>query len=168
MLAKSPNARPRSAGDVLAQLEAVIERLGHRTRVLRVLIVDDDTARARWLWSLARRAHAAAVVEIASEGTDAAHKLNRDQPDVVFVNAALRGVMNALELCMYARGLEGGHRSQMILVGDVSDRDKALFADASVQFISDDGLLSNAVLERVRQAFSERPRTRKPRTTVSG
>jgi len=168
LLAKNPNDRPRSSGDVLAQLEAVIERLGHRTRTLRVLIVDDDTSRARWLWSLARRAHAAAVVEIASEGTDAAHKLNRDQPDIVFVDATLRGVMNALELCMYARGLEGGSRSQMVLIGEVSDRDKLLFADASVQFIPDDGSLPNAMLERVRQAFAERPRTRKPRTTVSG
>jgi PleD family two-component response regulator len=153
---------------VLAQLEAIMERLGHRTRTLRVLIVDDDTSRARWLWSLARRAHPAANVEIASEGTDAAHKLNRDQPDIVFVDAALRGVMNALELCMYARGLEGGSRSQMVLIGDVSDRDKMLFADASVQFIPDDPSLPNAMLERVRQAFTDRPRTRKPRTTVSG
>ena len=168
LLMKNPNARPRSSGDVLAQLEAIMERLGHRTRTLRVLIVDDDTSRARWLWSLARRAHAAANVEIASEGTDAAHKLNRDQPDIVFVDAALRGVMNALELCMYARGLEGGSRSQMVLIGEVSDRDKLLFADASVQFIPDDPSLPNAMLERVRQAFTERPRTRKSRTTVSG
>lgn len=168
LLAKNPDARPRSAGDVNLQLEAIVERLGHRTRTIRVLIVDDDTARARWLWSLARRAHAAALVEIASEGTDAAHKLNRDQPDVVFVDAALRGVMNAFELCMYARGLEGGSRSQMVLVGEVSDRDKLLFSEASVQFMPDDATLPNAMLERVRQAFSERPRVRKPRTTVSG
>ncbi|MFT3697254.1 MAG: serine/threonine-protein kinase [Kofleriaceae bacterium] len=169
LLAKHPNARPRSVGDVLAQLDAVIDRLGHRTRQLRVLIVDDDLQRARQMWSLARRAHPAAVVETASEGTDAAHKLNRDLPDLVFVDAALKGVMNALELCMYARGLEGGSRSQMVLVGDVTDRDKALFAGASVQFIPNDGALSNAILERVRQAFAEQPtRVRKPRTTVSG
>jgi CheY-like chemotaxis protein len=168
LLAKSPNARPRSAGDVLLQLEAIIERLGTRMRTLRVLIVDDDTARARWLWSLCRRAHAAAVVEIASEGTDAAHKLNRDQPDIVFVDATLRGVMNALELCMYARGLEGGTRSQMVLVGDIPERDKSLFASADIAFIADDAMLPNAILERVRQAFTERPRVRKARTTVSG
>lgn len=169
LLAKYPEARPRSVGDVLAQLDAVIDRLGHRTRQLRVLIVDDDLQRARMLWSLARRAHPAAVVETASEGTDAAHKLNRDQPDLVFVDAALKGVMNALELCMYARGLEGGSRSQLVLVGDVTDRDKVLFSDANVQFIADDGALPNAILERVRQAFVEQStRVRKPRTTVSG
>ena len=168
LLAKAPEARPRSAGDVLLQLDAIIERLGNRMRTLRVLIVDDDTARARWLWSLARRAHAACVVEIASEGTDAAHKLNRDQPDIVFVDATLRGVMNALELCMYARGLEGGTRSQMVLVGEVSDRDKMLFSDANVAFIPENAALPNSILERVRQAFTERPRSRKPRTTVSG
>ncbi len=168
LLAKAPAARPRSAGDVLLQLEAITERLGHHTRTLRILIVDDDTARARWLWSLTRRAHPAAVVEIASEGTDAAHKLNRDQPDLVFVDAALRGVMNALELCMYARGLEGGGRSQMVMVGSMGERDKALFAEASVQFIPDDAALPNAILERVRQAFTETPRVRKTRVTVSG
>src|SRR5262249_46861428 len=136
LLLKAPAARPHSARDVLSQLDAIVERIGGgRTRTLRVLIVDDDTARARWLWSLARRAHASAIVEIASEGTDAAHKLNRDQPDIVFVDAALRGVMNALELCMYARGLEGGARSQMFLIGEVSERDRALFADAQVPFI---------------------------------
>jgi PleD family two-component response regulator len=153
---------------VLAQLEAVIERLGHRTRTLRVLIVDDDTSHARWLWSLVRRSHPAAMVEIASEGTDAAHKLNRDQPDVVFVDAGLRGVMNALELCMYARGLEAGSRSQMILVGSVSERDQALFADAQVQFIPDDGALANTILDRVRLAFAQRPAGRSKRVTVSG
>jgi serine/threonine protein kinase len=168
LLAKTPDARPRSAGDVLLQLDAIIERLGNRMRTLRVLIVDDDTSRARWLWSLVRRAHAACVVEIASEGTDAAHKLNRDQPDIVFVDATLRGVMNALELCMYARGLEGGTRSQMVLVGEVSERDMALFSDANVSFIAENAALPNSILERVRQAFTERPRARKPRTTVSG
>ena len=168
LLAKNPAGRPRSVADVLAQLDAIIERLGNRLRTLRVLIVDDDTARARWLWSIARRAHAAAIVEIASEGTDAAHKLNRDQPDLVFVDATLRGVMNALELCMYARGLESGSRSQMFLIGSVSDRDKALFAEVSVPFIPDDASLPNAILERIRTAVTERPRVRKPRTTISG
>jgi serine/threonine protein kinase len=168
LLAKLPALRPSSAGDVLAQLDAIIERLGNRLRPLRVLIVEDDTARARWLWSLARRAHAAAIVEIASEGTDAAHKLNRDQPELVFVDAGLRGVMNALELCMYARGLEGGNRGELYLIGEVSERDRVLFTDADVPFIADDATLPSSILERVRHAVSERPRTRKPRTTISG
>jgi hypothetical protein len=56
----------------------------------------------------------------------------------------------------------------MVLIGEVSDRDKMLFAEANVQFIPDDPSLPNAMLERVRQAFTERPRNRKPRTTVSG
>ena len=61
LLAKQPAARPRSVADVLAQLDAMHRAASAaRTRALRVLIVDDDTARARWLWSLGRRAHAAA------------------------------------------------------------------------------------------------------------
>jgi CheY-like chemotaxis protein len=168
LLEKRPVARPRSAKDVLAQLDAIIDRLGTGTRSVRVLVVDDDTARGRWLWSLARRAHPAAQVEIASEGTDAAHKLNRDLPDLVFVDATLRGVMNAYELCMYARGLETEHRTQLILVGETTERDRVLFADAAVPCLPDDSQLGSAVLDRVRSAAEEPPRRRRPRTTVSG
>jgi serine/threonine protein kinase len=167
LLAKQPRRRPSSAKDVLAQVDAVIERQGTKTRSVRVLVVDDDTARARWLWSLARRAHASAVVEIASEGTDAAHELNRDHPDLVFVDASLRGVMNALELCMYARGLEHDLRSQLVVIGEVSERDRALFAGAAVPFIPDDTALAVSVQDRVRRIAAEAPRRRKPRT-ISG
>lgn len=170
MLIKRPSARPPSARDVLLQLEAVIERIGTGDRPVRVLIVDDDTARARWLWGLARRAHASAFVEIASEGTDAAHKLNRDQPDLIFIDAGLRGVMNALELCMYARGLEGPQHTlgQMFLIGEVSDRDQALFDEVDVQTIPDDAYMPSAILDRIRAAFAHKPRGRQPRSTVSG
>jgi len=168
LLQKRPAARPRSARDVVAQLDAIIDRLGTGARSLRVLIVDDDAARGRWLWSLARRAYAAAQVEIASEGTDAAHKLIRDLPDLVFVAATLRGVMNAYELCMYARGLETEHRAQLVLVGETTERDRALLADAAVACLQDDLRLGPAVLDRVRSAAQEPPRRRRPRTTVSG
>jgi len=168
LLEKPPNARPRSARDVVAQLEAIIDRLGTTSRSLRVLVVDDDATRGRWLWSLARRGYAAALVEIASEGTDAAHKLHRDLPDLVFVSAALRGVMNAYELCMYARGLETEHQPQVVLVGSTTERDRALFADAAVPCLPDDFALGSAVLERVRTSAREPPRRRRPRSTVSG
>jgi len=168
LLAKRPAARPRSAKDVLAQLDAIIDRIGTAARSLRVLVVDDDAARGRWLWSLARRGHAAAQVEIAGEGTDAAHKLNRDLPDLVFIDATLRGVMNAYELCMYARGLETEHSAQLVLIGEIADRDRLLFADASVPCIADDSELSSMVLDRVRSAAQDPPRRRRARTTISG
>jgi serine/threonine protein kinase len=168
LLAKQPAARPRSADDVLRQLDAMIERIGSGVRPLRVLIVDDDTARARWLWSLARRAHAAAIVETASEGTEAAHKLNRDQPDLVFIDATLRGVMNALELCMYARGIEALARAEIVLIGDVSDRDHGLLSAAHVTFLAEDANLAPAFLDRVRAGVSQRRRTTTTRRMVSG
>lgn len=166
LLAKLPNQRPPSAVEVLAQLDAIIERYGTHTRTIRVLVVDDDTARARWIWSLARRAYSSAHVEIASEGTDAAHKLNRDHPDLVFIDAQLRGVMNALELCMYARGLEGD-LGQMIIVGDVTERDRALFAE-TIRFVPDDANLAATILQIVRTAATTPPRRRRTRITVSG
>ncbi len=166
LLAKHPGGRPRSATDVLAQLDATVERLGMATRSLRVLIVDDDTARSRWMWSLARRAHPAAIIEVASEGSDAAHKLNRDQPDLVFIDGALRGVMNTLELCMYARGLDPDHRAQLIIIGEVPERDRALLDE--VRVIPDDGQLACALLDRVRASAKSPPPRRRPRKTISG
>jgi CheY-like chemotaxis protein len=168
LLAKRPVARPRSARDVLSQLDAIVDRLGTATRSLRVLVVDDDTARGRWLWSLARRAHPAAQVEIAGEGTDAAHKLNRDLPDLVFVDATLRGVMNAYEPCTYARGLETEHRAQLVLVGETNERDRALFASADVACLAENAQLGSSVLDVVRSAASGPLRRRRSRTTISG
>lgn len=165
-LSKHPVQRPPSAAEVLLQLDSIIDRHGTHSRTVRVLIVDDDTARARWMWSLARRAYSAAHVEIASEGTDAAHKLNRDHPDLVFVDAQLRGVMNALELCMYARGLES-EAGQLVVVGEVSARDRAMFAEA-IEFLPEDGQLAAAILDRVRHVASQPPRRRRTRITVSG
>ncbi|HET9621955.1 MAG TPA: hypothetical protein VFP84_11350 [Kofleriaceae bacterium] len=169
LVEKKPIDRPRSARDVLAQVDAIIDRHGSATKPLRVLVVDDDAARGRWLWSLVRRAHAAAQVELATEGTDAAHKLNRDLPDLVFVDAALRGVMNAYELCMYARGVESEPRAQLILIGELTDRDRALFAGAQVTCLADDHQLGSIVLDRVRGAAEEpNRRPRRSRSTVSG
>lgn len=168
LLVKQPAARPRSVADVLAQIDAVIQRTGSATRTIRVLVVDDDAARARWLWSLVRRGHAGTVVETASEGSDAAHKLNRDQPDLVFVDATLRGVMNALELCMYARGIRDGARAQLVVIGDVTDRDRALFDGARVGFVADDAQLPAAILDRVRRTAAEPARRRTKPSTVSG
>ena len=167
LLEKRPFDRPRSAADVLAQLDAIVDRHGSAARPLRVLVVDDDSARGRWLWSLVRRAHAAAQVELATEGTDAAHKLNRDLPDLVFVDAALRGVMNAYELCMYARGMELDQRAQLILIGALAERDRALFSGTSVLCLADDNQLGSVVLDRVRAAAREQ-RRRRSRSTISG
>ncbi|MDB4958728.1 MAG: serine/threonine protein kinase [Myxococcales bacterium] len=158
LLAKHPALRPRSANDVLEQLDTIIERQATVSSV-RVLIVVDDEPRARLLWSLARRAHPAAIIDVASEGGDAVTKLHRDPPDLVFVDAALRGTMNALELCMYARGIEGAARNQICLVGRITDGDRALFTQVSVPFIPDDGHLPIAILDYVRSA------ARQPRMT---
>jgi serine/threonine protein kinase len=168
LLAKQPAARPRSAADVLAQLDAIINRRGTAARTLRVLVVDDDVGRARRLWSLARRAHPSTSVEIASEGTDAAHKLNRDQPDLVFVAGALRGVMNAFELCMYARGLQQGADFQLVILGSVAERDRTLLDTAGVTYIADEPSLPHAFLDRVRAAVHEPRTTTTQATRISG
>lgn len=167
LLQKVPADRPRSVRDARAQLDVISERVGAKGRSLRVLVVVDDPARSRWLWSLARRAHASAIVELATEGTDAAHKLNRDQPDLVFVDAALSGAMNALELCMYARGIEAEAPPQLVLIGSVADADRALFAGADVPLIAETPAAAPDVIEWVRRVAALEPKRRKPRT-ISG
>lgn len=167
LLAKRAEQRPRSVADVLAQLDAVIERLGtHRARVTRVLIVDDDGVRARKWWSLARRAHPAAIVETASEGADAAHKLNRDHPDLVLIDGALRGGMNAAELCRYVRNLELA--AQLIVIGEAADRDRELFIAVEAELLPDDATLPSALLDRVRAATAERLTRKKRPTMITG
>ena len=167
LLAKRPEQRPRSVADVLAQLDAVNDRLGaNRARVTRVLIVDDDGFRARKWWSLARRAHPAAIVETASEGADAAHKLNRDHPDLVLIDGALRGVMNAAELCRYVRNLELA--AQLIVIGEPAERDRELFIAVEAEILPDDAELPFALLARVRSAAMERPTRKKRPTMITG
>jgi hypothetical protein len=86
----------------------------------------------------------------------------------VFVSAALRGVMNAYELCMYARGLQTEQPPRLVLIGGLTERDRALFADAEVPCLATDLGLGPAVLERVRSAAREPPRRRRSRSTISG
>ncbi len=85
----------------------------------------------------------------------------------MFIDSSLRGVMNALELCMYARGLEIEHAAQLVVVGAVSDKDRSMFA-AGVQFVSDDAGLALTVLDRVRTCATTPQRRRKARSTISG
>jgi len=84
------------------------------------------------------------------------------------VRSALRGVMNAFELCMYARGLPSEHHTQLVLIGEITDGDRALLDDALVPCLPDDPQLGTAVLERVRAVMAAPPRRRRPRITVSG
>jgi len=157
-LAKQP---PSSAQNVLFQLDAIIERAHHR-RPTRVLIVDDDGFRARRLWSLARRAHPGAIVETASEGSDAAHKLVRDHPELVLIDGELNGAMTALELCRYARNLDV--HSTLVVIGG-AERELATFG---AERIADDAALPQAVLDRVRAAAADRPARKKRPTMITG
>jgi len=170
LLAKPPIDRPRSVQEVLLQVDAIIERLGMSGRSLRVMVVDHDTARARWMWSLVRRAHPSAQVETASEGTDAAHKLVRDLPDLVFVESGFKGVMNALELVLYARGLVPEHKMTLVVVGEIGDKDRALFGEVTVLAREGDAAhdLGGAVIDRVRASVTAPVRRRKARKTITG
>jgi len=135
LLAKVAQARPPSADSVVAQLESIAERAAATRRVLRVLVVDHDQDRVRALWSVIRRAHPRASVDAATDGSDAAGKLRRDHPDVVMVETGLLGSMNALELLMYASGLDEARGTAFVAIADQIDpRDAAVFGQMGVSY----------------------------------
>ena len=69
---------------------------------------------------------------------------------------------------MYARGLEALDATDLVLIGDVSDKDRALLQGARVAFIPDDAKLSSAFLDRVRAGATERRRAGRVGSKVSG
>jgi|GEM_PF-1436898 len=170
LVAKDPALRPPTAAGVVQQLEIITERVAAERRAVRVLVVDDDGDRVRAIWSAVRRAHPRAQVDAARDGREAAGKLTRDRPDLVLVDATL-GVatqgMNALELVMFARGLEESVHATLVVLGKVSERDTAVFAQFGARLLGTPVRLGDAVAEIVR-AVAAAPRLGQARRTVTG
>ena len=160
LTAKSPDARPATAASVVAQVDIISERVAADRRRLRVLVVDDDGDRVRAIWSAVRRAHPRAQVDAARDGKDAAGKLIRDRPDLVLIDARLGTTtpgMNALELVMFARGLEEAAASTLAVVGAVSPRDQPLFAQFGAQVVDAGARITEVIADQVR-AVAAAPR----------
>lgn len=170
LCAKDPDARPPSAAAVADQLEIVAERVAASRRAIRVLVVDEDGDRVRGIWSAVRRANARAQVDAARDGREAAAKFTRDRPDIVLIDARL-GVlspgMNALELVMFARGLEDTAAAAVVVFGEIGAADAALFGQFGARILPSGAQLGAAVAELVR-AGAVTPRPVPPRRTVSG
>jgi serine/threonine protein kinase len=169
LLHKHPATRPRSAADVLAQIDVVIERTRPPRPALRVLIIDEDASRSRWLINLVRRADANAIVEIAGDGRVAAHKLHRDSPDLVLIDSSYNGAMNALELAMYIRGLDNGSRIYIALIGNVADNDHTILQTSHTIIVPNDADCADTLIDLTRIRSSQAgflPRGK--RHTVSG
>jgi serine/threonine protein kinase len=164
LLAKDPNARPPSASEVVDQLDAIVERTIASKQSIRVLIVDGNPARGRWLASFARRANPHATVVVASDASDATEKLHRDYPDVLLVDATLTGTMNALELGMYARSLETSTRCKVAVMGESSARNQAVLERLGATMVpfAPGSLLQliRVAAEQQRAAHTRRPRRR--------
>lgn len=170
LTAKDPLVRPPTAGAVVQQLEIITERLSAARRAVRVLVVDDDGERVRAIWSAVRRAHPRSQVDAARDGREAAAKLTRDRPDVVFIDAslglAIQG-MNALELVMFARGLEETAHATLVVLGPVHARDAAVFTQFGARLLGQPVRPGDAIGELVRAAAAT-PRLGQARRTVSG
>lgn len=170
LVTKHPEQRPPTAATVVQQLEIIRERVTAARRGVRVLVVDDDGDRVRTIWSAVRRAHARAQVDAARDGREAAGKLTRDRPDVVLIDAGLglaHAGMNALELVMFARGLEESVHATLVVVGEVNARDHAVFAQFGARLIGNPARLGDAVAEIVRTAAAT-PRLGQARRTITG
>ena len=171
LLAKDPLARPLDAATVLAQLDVIAERAVAGRRAVRVLIVDDDADHVRTLWSVVRRAHPRSQVDAARDGREAATKLTRDRPELVLIDGALGMVnpgMNALELIMYARGLDEVAGSALVVIGDnIAERDAAMLRQFGARLVSARGRLPEAVAGLVREVAAA-PRVSAVRRSVTG
>ncbi|MBE7454550.1 MAG: hypothetical protein HS111_38540 [Kofleriaceae bacterium] len=169
LLAKDPAARPPDAAAVVAQLEIIRERAAAAQRSVRVLVVDDDGERVRQLWSAVRRAHARSQVDAARDGREAAAKLTRDRPDLILIDATLGAMspgMNALELVMYARGLEELRDAMLVVTGDgMGDRDGEMLGQLGARLAGDRGRVVEVVTRLVREVAAA-PRLTARRTLV--
>lgn len=171
LLAKEPHARPVDAASVVAQLEIVAERAQAGRRGVRVLIVDDDGDRVRQLWSAVRRAHPRSQVDAARDGREAAAKLTRDRPDLVLIDATL-GVttpgMNALELIMYARGLDEMSGAILVVTGDtIAERDAAMVTQFGARLAGGRQRLADTIGRLVREVAAM-PRVTSGKRTLLG
>jgi CheY-like chemotaxis protein len=171
LLAKSPQARPLQAEAVVDQLEAIADRASATRRIVRVLVVDDDSERVRTMWSTIRRGHPRATVDAARDGADAANRVRRDRPEVIVVDLALAGTMNALELCMLFASLDEARDAVVVAIGDrVDPRDAQVLAQAGVHHtLVRDAQIGAALIDIVRRAASARRLTgTHGRITISG
>lgn len=160
LLVKEPDARPPSVAEVLDELDAIIERNAATKHVMRVLIVDGNAPRARWLGSLARRASPHAAVSQAADGGEAAEKIERDYPDLLLVDATLAGSMNALELGMYARSLETTTRCRVAVLGEASPRNQAVLERLGATMVA---FAPSALLQLIRTTAEELQRLTLPK-----
>jgi DNA-binding NarL/FixJ family response regulator len=162
---------------VVDQLIAIQERASATRRVIRVLVVDDDSERVRGLWSVIRRGHSRATVDAARDGADAANRVRRDHPEVIVIDTTLGGQagqpgsMNALELVMLIASLEEARGAIVVVIGDrFEPRDASVLAQAGVHHtLVRDAQTGAALIEIVRRAASaakfQRPHGR---ITISG
>jgi serine/threonine protein kinase len=160
LLVKEPDARPPSVAEVCDELDAILERSATAKLPLRVLVVDHNPTRCRWLSSLARRAHPAAQVITAAEGGEAADKLHREYPDILFIDAELTGTMNALELGMYARSLETANHCKVVVLGEASAPNQAVLERLGASMVP---FAPSALLQVIRTACEDKQRAQSKR-----
>lgn len=160
LLAKEPDARPPSVAEVLRQVDAILARQSAARPAMRVLVVDGNPARGRWLTSLVRRADPRTVVVLANNGTEATHLLRSDGYDLLLVDVLLGGAMNALELCMYVRSVESARARGIFVLGESSVADQAVLGHVGATTVA---FAPSAILQALRTAFAERDVADRPR-----
>jgi len=158
---------PALRRDVLAQLDAVINRLWTAIARCACSSSTNDTARRAGCG-----AYVAAPTPRHRSRSRAGHRRGAqaqpDHPDLVLIDATLRGVMNALEL-WHVRTRVAGRRPQRArrYRRGAAARPRPVRHRARA-FIADDSQLAGAILDRVRLLATAAPRRRGKPSTISG
>ncbi|HUX72399.1 MAG TPA: response regulator [Steroidobacteraceae bacterium] len=100
-------------------------RRPERSRPSRVLIIDDDSQFARYLFNMLRTHLPGSSIEIAADGFSAGMKCEAIRPDVVTLDLQMPG-MDGFEVCRLLRGMPSGTSMRIVaLTGFASDENVA-------------------------------------------
>lgn len=134
MLAKDPNDRPPTAGEIGMWLRALQsgEAIREQSPALSILIVDDDPAMAELLCACVQHAAPNARLLRAADGAEALSIFRTQPPQLMIMDVNMPN-MSGLELCSYLRSTKLSARTSIIAVsGYDSDTRRQLLAQMGV------------------------------------
>lgn len=146
LMASDPHARPRALGLVGATLRS-LRTASSSSSSLSVVIADDDPDICSLLALLVRRHVPGAIVRMAHDGAEALRLVQRDPPDVLFLDLQMPK-LSGLEVCMYLRGTHLGDSITICVMSHFSEAHRLVLKKLGVVDLFVKGAESPAELER--------------------
>lgn len=137
LMSSDPAERPQTAELAVWQLRVLRDRVRTAAPEHRfaVLVAHHDARVFESLTLSVRVVVADAEVTTVTRGEDAIRALRKQAPDVLFLDLDLPDT-NAMEVCMYARGLPRGERCLIVCVGThAKDADVQLLRQLGARFL---------------------------------